>query len=148
LLSSEAQDGQIKQRAINDGITGQDRLGFCVLQNLPQLIGERQTRNAANLCVKSWVERLFARQCDRLPLIAGIIADDAAWLARYKATNGKPLTARFDKEEVGLLADGHFGTNKIAFTVAKACDRYPHRLSIDRFIAGESRWSGLAAAVR
>jgi hypothetical protein len=38
LLSSEAQDGQIKQRAINDGITGQDRLGFCVLQSLPQLI--------------------------------------------------------------------------------------------------------------
>ena len=147
MLSGETDDGHIKQLAINDGITERDLLGFYVLPKLPRSIGERETSDAANLGIKSLVEAALARQQDRLRLIAEIIPDDAAGLAWYKATNGKPLAASFDKKTVGPLADGHFGTHKIAFSVSKARDRYLHRLRIDRFNEGEARWSCLAVRV-
>jgi hypothetical protein len=66
------------------------------LPKLPRSIGERETSDAANLGIKSLVEAALARQQYRLRLIAEINPDDAAGLAWYKATNGKPLAASFD----------------------------------------------------
>ena len=138
LFGGEADDTEVRRLVTIDGIPDRDLLGFYVLRNLPQWIGEREIDNAADPRLQSLVLTALARQRDRLRLPAQTIPDYAAWLAWYEMTNGKPLTAGFDTEEVGPLSDGDFGTNKIAYAVSKARDAYLHRLIIDHLSTGKS----------
>lgn len=138
LFGGEPDDAEVRRLVAIDGITDRDLLGFYVLRSLPQWIGERQINDAADSRLQSLVAAALSRQRERLRLPAQTIPDYAAWLSWYEMTNGKPLKASFDTEEVGPLADGHFGTNKIAFAVSKARDVYLHRLMIDHLNAGES----------
>jgi hypothetical protein len=138
LFGGEPDDTEVRRLVVIEGITDRDLLGFYVLRSLPQWIGERQINDAADPRLQSLVVAALSRQRERLRLPAQTIPDYAAWLSWYEMTNGKPLNASFDTEEVGPLADGHFGTNKIAFAVSKARDSYLQRLMIDHLNAGES----------
>ena len=52
------------------------------------------------------------------------------WAAWYQALNGRPIGAGFTTEEAGPLADGRFGTNRIAAAISRARDAYLHELVI------------------
>lgn len=138
LFGGEPDDTEVRRIVASGGVSGQDLLGFYVLRNIPQWIAERKLNDAADPRLHPLVEAALVQQRDRLKIPESILADYAAWLAWYQVTNGKPLTASFDTEEVGPLADGRFGTNKIAYAVSKARDTYLHRLIIEHLNAQES----------
>ena len=66
------------------------------------------------------------------------VASFAPWSAWYQALNHRPIGAGFITEEAGPLADGRFGTNRIASAVSKARDTYLHELIITHLNASES----------
>ncbi len=66
------------------------------------------------------------------------VASFAQWSAWYHALNHRPIGAGFITEEAGPLADGRFGTNRIAFAVSKARDTYLHELIITHLNASET----------
>lgn len=138
LWGGETNDLEIKGQVAANGISDKDLLGFYILRSLPQWIGEREIKDAKDRRLPLLVERALARQHDRLQISATTLPDYVQWRAWYEATNGKPLDASFDTEEVGPLADGRFGTNKVAYAVSKARDTYLHRLMIDHLNAKES----------
>jgi hypothetical protein len=138
LSGGEADDPDVKRLVAGYGIADRDLLGFYVLRNLPQWISERALNDAADPRLRLFVEKALARQRDRLQIPVTTLPDYAAWVAWYEMTNGKPLAASFNTEEVGPLSDGRFGTNKIAYAVSKARDAYLHRLIIDRLNAKEN----------
>lgn len=138
LIGGEPDDAEVKKLVTMDGVSERDLLGFYVLRNLPQWIGEREIRDAADPRLPSLVDPALARQRHRLELPATTLRNFAKWLAWYESTNGKPLSVSFDTEEIGPLADGRFGTNRIAYAVSKARDAYLHRMIIDHLSAKET----------
>lgn len=138
LFGGEADDLEIKMLVATEGITDRDLLGFYVLRNLPQWIAERELTNAADPRLQSLVEKALVRQRERLQIPPSTLPDYVAWLIWYSMTNGKPLATSFDTEEVGPLADGRFGTNRIAYAVSRARDAYLHHLIIDHINVGEN----------
>jgi hypothetical protein len=138
LFGGEPDDLEIKRLVAVDGISDQDLLGFYVLRNIPQWVGEREIKDAADPRLRSLVEAALARQRARLQGPAATLPDFGAWLSWYETTNGKPLSATFDTEEVGPLADGRYATNKIAYAVSKARDTYLHRLIVEHLNARKS----------
>lgn len=66
------------------------------------------------------------------------LAGFSEWAAWYRALNQKPIGAGFVTEEVGPLADGRFGTNRIAYAISRARDAYLHELMITHLNAGGS----------
>jgi hypothetical protein len=138
LYGGEADDPDVKRLVAAYGITDRELLGFYVLRNLPQWISERALNDAADRRLRSFVEKALARQRARLQIPVTTLPDYVTWVAWYEMTNGKPLDASFNTEEVGPLSDGRFGTNKIAYAVSKARDAYLHRLIIDHLKAKEN----------
>ena len=138
LFGGEADDAEVKRLVAIGGITDRDLLGFYVLRNVPQWIGEREVSDPADPRLQTLVVAALARQRNRLHIPATVIADYSDWLRWYNATNGQPLGANFDTEEVGPLTDGRFGTNRIALAVSRARDAFLHRLIIDHLNAKEN----------
>lgn len=131
LLGGEPDDAEIKHLVARDGITDADLIGFYVLRNVPQWISERAIKDVTDPGLQPLVEKALVRQRDVLQMPPTIVPDYSAWLAWYETTNRKRLSAGFDTEEVGPLADGRFGTNKIAYAVSKARDVHLHRLVVE-----------------
>lgn len=138
LWGGEPDDVQLKAQLVAAGLTGADLLGFYVLRNIPQWIGERKIEHAADTRLKPLVEAALVQNRAALQLPADALATYAAWARWYEDLNGKPLGVDFATEEVGPLADGKFGTNRIAFAVSRARDAYLHKLIIHHLNSGES----------
>ncbi len=138
LLGGEADDLVIKTKIMAEGFSTNDLLGFYVLRNIPQWIGERKIKDAEDPRLPSLVAAALDRNRYELRLPDTTIPGFTEWAAWYQATNGKPISAAFVTEEVGPLADGPFGTNKIAYAVSRARDVYLHNLIIAHLNAAES----------
>ena len=138
LWGGEAQDVDVKARVVAQGITPSDILGFYVLRNIPQWISERQLTSAADPKLRTLVEQALVQSRGKLQLPPSTLPNFERWAAWYKATNGKSLDASFETHEVGPLADGKLGTNKIAYAVSRVRDAYLHELVVEHLNKGES----------
>lgn len=138
LWGGEPDDLEIKAQVLAEGLSGADLLGFYVLRNIPQWIGERKIEHAGDTRLKPLVEAALANSRAALQLPADVLAGYTEWAEWYEGLNRKPLGAGFATEEIGPLADGRFGTNRIAFAVSRARDAYLHELIIGHLNAGES----------
>jgi len=138
LWGGEADDIAVKAQVLAEGLPVADLLGFYVLRNIPQWISERKIDDAADPRLKPLVETALAKNRTALQLPANVLASYADWAEWYVDLNGKPLGHDFKTEEAGPLADGKFGTNRIAFAVSRARDAYLHKLVIGHLNAGES----------
>lgn len=138
LWGGEPDDIDLKALLVAAGLTGADLLGFYVLRTIPQWIGERKIEHAGDTRLGPLVEAALVKNRAALQLPADVLANRAAWARWYEDLNRKPLGADFVTEEVGPLADGKFGTNRIAFAVSRARDAYLHKLIIRHLNAGES----------
>ena len=138
LWGGEAQDTHVKARLLAEGFSAADILGFYVLRNIPQWIRERQVQSAGDAGLKPLVEQALAQSREKLQLPPDVLPSFERWATWYKAINGKPIDATFATEEVGPLADGKFGTNRIAYAVSRVRDAYLHELVVDHINKGES----------
>lgn len=138
LWGGEAQDPDVKARVLSQGFSADDLLGFYVLRNIPQWIREKHLSSACDAALKPLVEEALVRNRDKLQLQPDILPNFDKWAAWYKSTNGKPIDETFVTEEVGPLADGRFGTNKIGYAISRVRDAYLHELIIDHLNKGES----------
>ncbi len=138
LWGGEPDDLDVKAHIIAEGLSGTDLLGLYALRNIPQWIGERKIEHAGDPRLKPLVEGVLASDRTALQLPSDVLASYAEWADWYQRLNGKPLGAGFVTEETGPLADGKFGTNRIAFAVSRARDTYLHKLIISHLNAGES----------
>ena len=138
LWGGEPDDLDIKTQIVAQGLSTADLLGLYVLRNIPQWIGERKIEHAGDPRLKPLVEAALARDRAALQLPAHVLPGYPEWVDWYQRLNGKPLGADFVTEETGPLANGRFGTNRIAFAVSRARDAYLHNLIISHLNQGES----------
>lgn len=138
LWGGEPDDVDLKAQLVSAGSTGTDLLGFYVLRNIPQWVGERKIGHAGDTRLKPLVEAALVKNRAALQLPADVLASYAAWARWYENLNRKPLGINFVTEEIGPLADGKFETNRIAYAVSRARDAYLHKLIIRHLNAGES----------
>jgi hypothetical protein len=138
LWGGEPDDLDVKAQVLARGISGADLLGLYVLRNIPQWVGERKIENGGDPRLKPLVEEALARERTALQLPPDVLPGYSEWASWYQGLNGKPLGAGFVTEETGPLADGKFGTNRIAFSVSRARDAFLHNLIISHLQAGES----------
>ena len=130
LLGGEADDLDIKARVIADGISAEDLLGFYVLRNIPQWIGERQITDAGHPRLLGLVSEALMKDRTSLQLAPDILPDFAAWAAWYRRLNQQPIGKAFVTEEVGPLADGRFATNRIGHAISRARAAHLHKLIV------------------
>jgi hypothetical protein len=130
LWGGEPDDLVIRARILANGFSAEDLLGFYVLRNIPQWIGERQIEHAGDPRLQSLVVAALSRNRLTLALPGTVLPDFAKWTAWYQALNQRPIGADFVTEEVGPLADGRFGTNRIAYAISRERDAYLHELII------------------
>ena len=138
LWGGEPDDLDVKAHVVAEGMSTTDLLGLYALRNIPQWIGERKIAHAGDPRLKPLVEGVLATDRAALQLPPDVLADYAEWASWYQRLNGKPLGPGFVTEETGPLANGKFGTNRIAFAVSRARDAYLHKLIISHLNAGES----------
>jgi hypothetical protein len=138
LWGGEADDSDVKSAVLRRGVSATDLLGFYVLRNIPQWIGEHRIDNAADPRLQALVVAALAKNRELLGVPAEVLPDFAQWSAWYERLNGKPIGASFVTEEVGPLSDGKFGTNRIAYAVSRSRDAYLHNLIISHLNADES----------
>ncbi|MBB3692060.1 hypothetical protein FHY05_000672 [Sphingomonas sp. BK580] len=138
LIGGEADDPDLERPIYAQGFSGQDLLGFYVLRAIPQWIGERKISNAGDPRLVSLVQASLDYNRAMLGLPASVLPRFSDWAAWYREKNGKPIDTTFDTEEVGPLADGRHGTNRIASAVSRARDAYLHNLIIAHLNRGES----------
>lgn len=138
LWGGEADDLDLKVQILAQGFSAEDLLGFYVLRNIPQWIGERQIEHAGDPRLPSLVAQALSRNRAALQLASSTLPGFSEWSAWYQALNHKPIGPGFVTEEVGPLADGRFGSNRIAYAVSRARDAYLHELMIAHLNAGES----------
>ena len=138
LWGGEAHDLAVKARLIAQGFSGEDMLGFYVLRNIPQWIREEKIVDAGDRRLGPLVDGLLDHDRAALQLPAATLPGFAAWSAWYAKLNGKPIGADFVTEETGPLADGRFGSNRIAYALSRERDAYLHDLVVRHLNAGES----------
>ncbi len=138
LFGGEADDLEIKARVAAEGISGEDLLGFYVLRNIPQWIGERQITDAGDPRLPGLVAAALAKNRHSLQLAPGILPDFAAWATWYRRLNQQPIGSAFVTEEVGPLADGKFSTNRIGHAISRARGAHLHNLVISHLNARQT----------
>jgi hypothetical protein len=138
LWGGEADDNDVKTRILAEGFSAEDLLGFYALRNIPQWIGERKIRDAADPRLRPLVEQLLAKDRQSLGFSSAVLPGFWPWAAWYQALNHRPIGASFVTEEVGPLTDGRFGTNRIAAALSRARDAYLHDLIVRHLNAHES----------
>lgn len=131
LVGGEADDAEIKRQIFTQGFSGEDLLGFYVLRSIPQWIGERKITDAGDVRLSALVKRSLDHNRAALALPPTTLPRYSDWAAWYQANNGKLISSSFQTEEVGPLADGNYGTNRISLAVSRARDIYLHNLIID-----------------
>ena len=138
LLGGEADDPIVAARVFAAGTAPTDLLGFYVLRSIPQWIEEREITDAADPRLPVLVGDALARNRTRLGLPPDILADYGQWAAWYSSINQQPIGPAFVTEEAGPLADGRFGSNRIAYAVSRVRDAYLHELIIGQLNAGKT----------
>lgn len=138
LWGGEADDSEIKTRILAQGFSAEDLLGFYVLRNIPQWIGERKIEHAGDPRLEALVTAALTRNRELLGLPATVLPGYSEWAAWYQALNRQPIGAGFVTEEVGPLADGRYGTNRIAHAISRARAVYLHELILTHLNDGES----------
>jgi len=130
LFGGEADDLDIKARVAADGVSAEDLLGFYVLRNIPQWIGDRQVADAGDPRLPALVSAALTKNRASLQLAPDILPDFAAWAAWYQRLNRRLIGSAFVTEEVGPLADGRFATNRIGHAISRARAAHLHNLII------------------
>ena len=130
LLGGEADDLEIKAQMAAAGVSDEDLLGFYVLRNIPQWIGERQVTDAGDPRLPNLVVAALAKNRQSLQLPKEVLPDYQAWAAWYQRLNRRPIGSGFVTEEVGPLADGRFATNRIGHAISKARGTHLHNLIV------------------
>lgn len=138
LWGGEPDDQFIAARVAADGLSSEDLLGFYVLRNIPQWIGETKIESAGDPRLRALVDAALVRNREALSLDATILPGFDQWSGWYQARNRRPIGTSFTTEETGPLADGRFATNGIAFAVSKARDTHLHELIVAHLNARET----------
>jgi hypothetical protein len=120
----EPDDANIRDRVFARGYSREDLLGFYTLRSVPQWIRERKIEGAGDGRVKPLIESELEHNRQRLGLPATVLPDYTAWSQWYAKINNKTFGLAFDPEETGPLADGRYGSNKIAEAVSRARDEF------------------------
>ncbi len=134
----EPDDSQIRDTLTSRGVAAEDLLGFYTLRSVPQWLGERRIASPADTHLPALIEAELARNRERLGVPATLLPDTAAWMQWYERTNGKPFGSGFEPEEVGPLADGRYGSNRVATAVARSRDAFLLQAIADHLNKGES----------
>lgn len=138
LWGGEADDRQIKDMLLGQGIPEEDLLGFYILRNIPQWIRERKIEHAGDPRLQALVEADLPRSRAALELAPVVLPTFADWAAWYQRLNGRPIGPGFVTEEAGPLADGDFGTNRIAHAISRTRAVHLHNLIIEHLAARRS----------
>lgn len=138
LWGGEPDDADIKARVLAQGIPAEDLLGFYTLRSIPEWVGERKLTNAGDSRLPSLIEKELVRNRQRLALEPTVLSGYPEWASWYRTKNGKQIGPDFTNEEAGPLADGQFGSNKIAAAISRARAAYLHDLMISHLNAGET----------
>ena len=120
----EPEDGDIRDRVVAKGFSLGDLLGFYTLRSVPQWVSERKIEGASDERVRPLIEAELEHNRQRLALPATVLSNYAAWSQWYARTNNKPFGVSFDPEETGPLADGCYGSNRIAESISHARDEF------------------------
>lgn len=124
VLGGEPDDSQIRDTLVSQGISPDDVLGFYTLRTVPQWLREEQISSLDDARISALIEAELARNRNRLGLSATILPTYASWSEWYARTNGKLFGANFEPEETGPLADGRYGSNKIAAAISRSRDAF------------------------
>ncbi|MFC7499039.1 hypothetical protein ACFQRC_07365 [Enterovirga sp. GCM10030262] len=138
IWGGEPDDLDIKSRVLAQGFPLEDLLGFYTLRSVPQWVREQKIENAGDPRLRALVEEELTQNRTRLALEPTVLPAYADWASWYQTRNGKPIGPAFANEEVGPLADGPFGSNKIAAAISRARAAYLHELVISHLNAGET----------
>lgn len=138
LWGGEPDDKVVKALTGAAGISPADLLGFYVLRNIPQWIAEKKIESAGDPRLEQLVVAALARNREVLQISPDVLRGYSEWSAWYATLNKRPIGSDFVTEEVGPLADGRFGSNRIAYAVSKARDTHLHTLTTQHLNAGES----------
>jgi hypothetical protein len=138
VLGGEPDDSQIRDALASQGISAEDMLGFYTLRTVPQWLRERQIASLDEVRVPALIEAELVRNRERLGLSATILPGFESWLEWYARTNGKSFGAKFEPEETGPLADGRYGSNRIAAAISRSRDAFLLETIAERLNAGET----------
>lgn len=138
LWGGEADDLELKAELMRQGFSEADLLGFYVLRNIPQWIGERRIDHAGDPRLEALVTTALSSNREGLQLSPAVLPGFADWAAWYQAHNRKPIGPTFVTEEAGPLADGQFATNRIAHAISRARAMHLHKLIVGHLKARES----------
>jgi hypothetical protein len=138
VLGGEPDDSQILDALTSQGISPDDVLGFYTLRTIPQWLRERQIATPDDIQTPALIDAELARNRERLGLSAANLPGYAAWAEWYARTNGKMFGAKFELEEAGPLADGRYGSNRIAAAISRSRDTFLLEAIAERLNAGET----------
>jgi hypothetical protein len=134
----EPDDAQIRDTLTSRGVAAADLVGFYTLRSVPQWLRERQIASTDDTHLPALIETELARNRERLGVPATVLPDTGAWMQWYERTNGKPFGSGFELEEAGPLADGAYGSNRVATAVARSRDAFLLQTIADHLNEGES----------
>jgi hypothetical protein len=134
----EPDDSVIRDRAIAEGFSVRDLLGFYTLRSVPQWIRERKIIGPDDPGVKKLIDQELQKNRLRLGLSEPVLPDYAAWAKWYACTNQKPFGSAFDPEETGPLADGPYASNKLAAAISRSRDAFLLEIIAQHLNAGET----------
>jgi hypothetical protein len=124
VFGGEPDDAYLREQVIAKGFSEQDILGFYTLRSIPQWVGEEKIHGADDDRVRPLVKSELEHNWERLSLPSTVLPDYAAWAQWYAQTNHKAFGAAFDPEEGAPLADGRYGSNKIAEAISHVRDEF------------------------
>jgi hypothetical protein len=124
IFGGELNDSEIGTGLTANGITSENLLGFYCLRSIPQWIRERKIINAGDPPMRKLIESDLVSNRRRLGLDPSVLPDFDAWALWYQHTNGKPIGADFETEEVGPLVPGRYETNQIAAAIGRQRDSF------------------------
>ncbi|MGH8251545.1 MAG: hypothetical protein ACREVI_12750 [Steroidobacteraceae bacterium] len=116
----EPDDAYARRRLLSQGFSLQDPLGFYTLRSVPQWIRQQKITGPSDPRVEAYIESELDHNRERLDVPATVLPDHEAWTQWYADTNDKVFGATFELEETGPLADGRYGSNKIAEAISRA----------------------------
>ncbi|MEO1243221.1 MAG: hypothetical protein AAFX54_15025 [Pseudomonadota bacterium] len=138
ILGGEPDDIEIKASVLAQGFPEEDLLGFYTLRTIPQWIRQKKIEDAGDAQIFNLIPEELTRNRNRLTIAPTVLPVLADWLQWYEKINGKPLGEDFSTEEAGPLADGPYGSNRVAAAISRARAEHLHDLIIERANAGET----------
>ena len=136
LWGGEPNDADIQDRVLAQGFSREDLLGFYTLRSVPQWMRERRIDHAQDPRARGLIEDELVWNRARLGFAPNMLPDYEAWARWYGGVNGKPFGKAFDAEETAPLADGAYGSNRVAAAISRARAAFLHALIVDRMNEG------------